>query len=156
MSVLHVDWHYFYSSIRHLQLFSSKGWLGFIKYQFSAFQDPYSSSSFFLNFASSGKTDGKEIHDLSRSWASELREYTLCIVERRKSSLPLSQPQETFITGKCLERPCIPWVLKHAVTGSWLIWCICLKFISFASYSRIPHYVFLQECPCYSVPFLVF
>ncbi|KAH0984880.1 hypothetical protein GBA52_012057 [Prunus armeniaca] len=83
------------------------------------FQDPYSSSSFFLNFASSGKTDGKEIHDISRSWASELREYTLWIVERRKSSLPLSQPQERFITGMPLLLCAISGVLvMHQSLGS--------------------------------------
>ncbi|CAB4305648.1 unnamed protein product [Prunus armeniaca] len=83
------------------------------------FQDPYSSSSFFLNFASSGKTDGKEIHDVSRSWASELREYTLWIVERRKSSLPLSQPQERFITGMPLLLCAISGVLvMHQSLGS--------------------------------------
>ncbi|KAM1491327.1 hypothetical protein PS1_023795 [Malus domestica] len=82
------------------------------------FQDP-SLSSFFLNFASSGRTDGKEIHDVSRSWPSQLREYTLWIVDRRKSSLPLSQSQERFITGMPLLLCAIAGVLvMHEVLGS--------------------------------------
>lgn len=78
-----------------------------IKYIFLfsfAFQDSYSLSSFFLSFASSGKTNGKDIHDVPRSWASDLREYTLSIVDKRKSSLPLSQPQEIYVTGKTFRK----------------------------------------------------
>ncbi|KAB2610199.1 protein RST1-like [Pyrus ussuriensis x Pyrus communis] len=82
------------------------------------FQDP-SLLSFFLNFASSGRTDGKEIHHVSRSWPSQLREYTLWIVDRRKSSLPFSQSQERFVTGMPMLLCAIAGVLvMHEVLGS--------------------------------------
>lgn len=67
------------------------------------FQDQFSLSGFFfLNFASSYKADGKEMLKSPKSWASQLREYSLWIVDRRKSSLPLSQSQELFATGNWL------------------------------------------------------
>ncbi|KAK9272918.1 hypothetical protein L1049_003297 [Liquidambar formosana] len=53
---------------------------------------------FFLNFASPVKTDNKEKHFGPRSWARQLREYSLWIVERRKSSLPLFESQEIFLS----------------------------------------------------------
>ncbi|XP_062010189.1 protein RST1 isoform X1 [Rosa rugosa] len=62
------------------------------------FQDSSSLSSLFLNFSSISKTNGEEIYDVPRSWASHLQEYTLSIVDKRKSSLPLSQTQEIYIT----------------------------------------------------------
>jgi hypothetical protein len=72
-------------------------------YLCSVFQDQYSLSSFlFLNFASTRKADGKEMLNLPRSWASQLRQYSLWIVDRRKSSLPLSRSQELFVTGNWL------------------------------------------------------
>lgn len=68
-----------------------------------SFQDQYSSSSFFfLNFASSCKADGKEMLNLPRSWASLLRQYSLWIVDRRKSSPHLYMPQELFLNGNWL------------------------------------------------------
>lgn len=63
------------------------------------FQDQsLSPSSFFLNFASTGKTDVKEMNNGSKSWLSQLGDYSLWIVERRKSFLPISQSQEIFLT----------------------------------------------------------
>ncbi|KAG5254553.1 protein RST [Salix suchowensis] len=50
-----------------------------------------------LNFASSGETDVKVMHQKLRPWASQLRKYILSIVDRRKSSLSVSQSQERFI-----------------------------------------------------------
>ncbi|KAJ7970794.1 Protein RST1 [Quillaja saponaria] len=55
------------------------------------------SSHFILNFGSNSKSEGKMMH-VPRSWTSQLREYCLSIVDRRKSSLPLSQSQESFVT----------------------------------------------------------
>ncbi|XP_068334570.1 protein RST1 [Pyrus communis] len=82
------------------------------------FQDP-ALSSVFLSFASSGRTDGKEIYDVSRSWTSQLQEYTLWIVNRRKSSLPLSQSQERFVTGMPLLLCAVAGVLvMHQLLGS--------------------------------------
>nr|XP_011468296.1 PREDICTED: protein RST1 isoform X3 [Fragaria vesca subsp. vesca] len=62
------------------------------------FQNSYSLSSLFLSFSCIGNAIGKEIHDVPRSWASHLQEYTLSIVDKRKSSLPLPQTQEIYIT----------------------------------------------------------
>ncbi|KAJ6965744.1 hypothetical protein NC652_003584 [Populus alba x Populus x berolinensis] len=60
------------------------------------FQDQFLLPTSFLNFASSGKTDVKVMHQKPRHWASQLSEYILSIVDRRKSSLSVSQSQERF------------------------------------------------------------
>ncbi|XP_015576178.1 protein RST1 isoform X1 [Ricinus communis] len=71
------------------------------------FQDQFSpSTSFFVNFASS---DDKGMHDQAKFWASQLREYSMRIIDRRKSSFPVSQTEETFLTE-------IPRLLS-AITG---------------------------------------
>ncbi|KAL6139556.1 hypothetical protein ACLB2K_057860 [Fragaria x ananassa] len=64
----------------------------------SMIEDSYSLSTLFLSFSCIGNAIGKEIHDVSKSWASRLQEYTLLIVDKRKSSLPLLQAQEIYIT----------------------------------------------------------
>ncbi|XP_059670118.1 protein RST1 [Cornus florida] len=62
------------------------------------FQDQHlSSSSFYLNFASTVETDVKEIQDVPKTWTSILREYSQWIVERQKSS-SISRSQEIFLT----------------------------------------------------------
>lgn len=66
-------------------------------------------STFFLRFAPGGKTDVKGMHDQPKLWVTQLREYCLQIVERRKSSLPVSLSQEVFMTGKNLK--------------AFLLWC---------------------------------
>lgn len=83
---------------------------------FVLLQDQYSSSSFFLRFASGGKIDDKEIRDLPKSWVSQLRNYCLRIVDRRKSFLPPSSSQEIFVSGKTF-RDLVPfvYVLIHEV-----------------------------------------
>ncbi|XP_065878265.1 protein RST1 isoform X2 [Euphorbia lathyris] len=61
-------------------------------------QDQFSeSTSFFVNFSFNDKTDGKSMHHQAISWASQLRESSLRIIDRRKSSLPISQSQENFL-----------------------------------------------------------
>ncbi|KAK4603584.1 hypothetical protein RGQ29_012198 [Quercus rubra] len=89
---------------------STPGSIAFRLLQHLWFQDRFSLSGFFfLNFASSCKAGGKEMLNLPKSWASQLREYSLWIIDRRKSSLPLSRSQELFVT----EMP----VLLSAVAG---------------------------------------
>lgn len=68
------------------------------------FQDqPSLFSSFFLNIGSNDGTDINNMHNVPKTWTSQLREYALWIVERRKSSLPISQSQEIFLAGKCYQ-----------------------------------------------------
>ncbi|KAE8651262.1 protein RST1 isoform X2 [Cucumis sativus] len=56
------------------------------------------SSGFFLDFALYGQSNSKDDNDLPRKcWTSKLREYSLWIVERRKSLLPLTQFEELFV-----------------------------------------------------------
>ncbi|KAJ9135366.1 hypothetical protein P3X46_032557 [Hevea brasiliensis] len=77
---------------------SSPGSIVYRLLQHLWFQDQYSlSASFFVNFASSDKTDAKGMYNQARSWASQLREYSLRIIDRRKSSPSLSQSEETFL-----------------------------------------------------------
>ncbi|WCJ21056.1 ARM repeat superfamily protein [Euphorbia peplus] len=60
-------------------------------------QDQLSQSTSFMNFASKDKTDGQGMSDKAITWASQLRENSLQIIDRRKSSLPLSQSQENLL-----------------------------------------------------------
>ncbi|OVA20781.1 protein of unknown function DUF3730 [Macleaya cordata] len=63
------------------------------------FQDQASlPSSYFLSITPNGKTDVKEINSKQKSWLSQLREYCLMIVDRRKSS-PISQSQENLVSN---------------------------------------------------------
>ncbi|XP_050223482.1 protein RST1 isoform X2 [Mercurialis annua] len=71
------------------------------------FQDHSQSTSFFVNFASSGD---KGMNDQTRMWASQLKEYYLQINDKRKLSLHISQAQETFL----IEMP----RLLSAITGA--------------------------------------
>ncbi|XP_024029477.1 protein RST1 isoform X2 [Morus notabilis] len=83
------------------------------------FQDQYSPSSLFLSFASSCETDSKELHDVPRSWPSQLRSYCLSIVDRRKSFLPLSPSQEIFVSEMPMLLSAIAGVLlMHQSLGS--------------------------------------
>lgn len=69
-------------------------------------QDQFSlSSSFFLSFASLRETDVKEMHGGPRSWAYQLKELALWIVERRRLGLPVPLSQEIFLTGRVLINP---------------------------------------------------
>ncbi|XP_038904942.1 protein RST1 isoform X2 [Benincasa hispida] len=56
------------------------------------------STGFFLDSALYGQSNGKDDNDLPKKcWTSKLREYTLWIVGRRKSLLPLTQFDELFV-----------------------------------------------------------
>ncbi|KAL0554842.1 hypothetical protein IC582_008770 [Cucumis melo] len=56
------------------------------------------SRGFFLDFALYGQSNSKDDNNLPRKcWTSKLREYSLWIVERRKSLLPLTQFEELFV-----------------------------------------------------------
>ncbi|XP_022989080.1 protein RST1 isoform X1 [Cucurbita maxima] len=56
------------------------------------------SSGFFLDFALYGQSNSKDDNDLPKMcWTSKLREYSLWIVDRRKSLLPLTQFEELFV-----------------------------------------------------------
>ncbi|XP_057947860.1 protein RST1 isoform X1 [Malania oleifera] len=62
------------------------------------FQDQFPSCRyFFVNFVSLGRTDNNEMYNGPKSWVYKLREYSLWIAERRKSSLPISCSQEVFL-----------------------------------------------------------
>ncbi|KAG7985679.1 hypothetical protein I3843_03G038900 [Carya illinoinensis] len=99
---------------------NTPGFIVFRLLQHLWFQDQYSSSSFFfLNFASSCKADGKEMLNLPRSWASLLRQYSLWIVDRRKSSPHLYMPQELFLNEMPLLLSAVAGVLViHQSLGS--------------------------------------
>lgn len=59
------------------------------------FQDQYSSSSsFFLNFASTSGITMEEMQNGPRSWISQLKEYCQWIISRGKSTAPVCQSQE--------------------------------------------------------------
>lgn len=90
------------------------------------FQDqPSLCSTFFLRFAPGGKTDVEGMHDQPELWVTQLREYSLQIVERRKSSLPVSLSQEVFMIGKnlkafllwCELRGCLNNTFNYGVEG---------------------------------------
>ncbi|KAJ6775784.1 FOCADHESIN FAMILY MEMBER [Salix koriyanagi] len=76
---------------------SSLGSIAYRLLQCLWFQDQILLPTSILNFASSGETDVKVMHQKLRPWASQLRKYILSIVDRRKSSLSVSQSQERFI-----------------------------------------------------------
>ncbi|GMJ04271.1 ECERIFERUM 13, RESURRECTION1 [Hibiscus trionum] len=62
------------------------------------FEDQSSlSHSFFLSFSACG-TGVQEMHGRPRSWAYQLKELALWIVERRKSCLPVLRSQEILLT----------------------------------------------------------
>ncbi|XP_021298973.1 protein RST1 isoform X2 [Herrania umbratica] len=84
------------------------------------FQDQFSlSSCFFLSFASLRETDVKEMHGGPRSWAYQLKELALWIVERRKSGLPVPLSQQIFLTEMPLLLGAITAVLvMHPSLGS--------------------------------------
>ncbi|XP_015879308.3 protein RST1 isoform X2 [Ziziphus jujuba] len=71
---------------------SSPGSIIFRLMQHQWFQDQHSLSGFFLCLS----FDGKEMHNMPGSWASQLREYSLSIIDKQKSLLSLSVPQDTF------------------------------------------------------------
>ncbi|XVF58011.1 hypothetical protein PTKIN_Ptkin07bG0028200 [Pterospermum kingtungense] len=84
------------------------------------FQDQFSlSSSFFLSFASVREADVEEMHGGPRSWAYQLKELALWIVERRKSGLPVPRSHEIFVTEMPLLLGAIAAVLViHPSIGS--------------------------------------
>ncbi|XP_038703770.1 protein RST1 isoform X2 [Tripterygium wilfordii] len=76
----------------------SPGSIAFRLLQCLWFQDQHSLySSFFFHFASSGKS-GTQVPNVPSSWTSQIKEYSLWIADRRKSSIPISQSQENFRT----------------------------------------------------------
>ncbi|KAE8021495.1 hypothetical protein FH972_007379 [Carpinus fangiana] len=99
---------------------STPGSVAFRLLQHLWFQEQFSISSFlFLNFASTSKADSKEMLNLPRSWASQLKQYSLWIVDRRKSSLHLSRSQELFVTEMPLLLSAVAGVLvMHQSLGS--------------------------------------
>ncbi|KAG4182177.1 hypothetical protein ERO13_A09G028500v2 [Gossypium hirsutum] len=77
------------------------------------------SSSFFLSFSSVCGTDVQEMHGRPRSWAYQLKELALWIVERRKSGLPVPRSQEILLTEMPLLFGAIAAVLvMHPSLGS--------------------------------------
>ncbi|MFQ6652367.1 hypothetical protein Gotur_024269 [Gossypium turneri] len=84
------------------------------------FEDQNSlSSSFFLSFSSVCGTDVQEMHGRPRSWAYQLKELALWIVERRKSGLPVPRSQEILLTDMPLLFGAIAAVLvMHPSLGS--------------------------------------
>lgn len=78
-----------------------KWWLAFDKIQTILFQGLSSlSSGFFLDSALYGQSNSKDDNDFPKKcWTSKLREYSLWIIDRRKSLLPLTQFEELFVTG---------------------------------------------------------
>ncbi|PPR81272.1 hypothetical protein GOBAR_AA39444 [Gossypium barbadense] len=84
------------------------------------FEDQNSlSSSFFLSFSSVCRTDVQEMHGRPRSWAYQLKELALWIVERRKSGLPVPRSQEILLTEMPLLFGAIAAVLvMHPSLGS--------------------------------------
>ncbi|XP_039008484.1 protein RST1 isoform X2 [Hibiscus syriacus] len=63
------------------------------------FEDQFSlPNSFFLSLSSACGTDVQTMHDKPRSWAYQLKELALWIVERRKSGLPVPRSQEILLT----------------------------------------------------------
>ncbi|KAK8631468.1 hypothetical protein V6N13_028254 [Hibiscus sabdariffa] len=63
------------------------------------FEDQFPLSySFFLSFSPACGTGVQEMHGNPRSWAYQLKELALWIVERRKSGLPVPRSQEIFLT----------------------------------------------------------
>lgn len=53
-------------------------------------------------------------------WAAKLREYTLWIVQRRKSSLPMTRAQDIFVTGRVL--------LRDPASCIWLSFVLDMKY----------------------------
>ncbi|OMO69375.1 Armadillo-type [Corchorus olitorius] len=84
------------------------------------FQDQFSlSSSFFLSFASCRETDVEEMDGRPRSWAYQLKEIALWIVESRKSGLPVPRSVENPLTEMSLLLGVIAAVLvMHPSLGS--------------------------------------
>ncbi|KAK8993627.1 hypothetical protein V6N11_007854 [Hibiscus sabdariffa] len=63
------------------------------------FEDQFPLSySFFLSFSPACGTGVQEMHGNPRSWAYQLKELALWIVETRKSGLPVPRSQEIFLT----------------------------------------------------------
>uniref|UniRef100_A0A2P2K6W6 Protein RST1 isoform X1 n=1 Tax=Rhizophora mucronata TaxID=61149 RepID=A0A2P2K6W6_RHIMU len=74
---------------------SSPGFLVYRLLQNLWFQEQ---STFFISLSSGIKADVKGMHNDQETWASQLREYSLQIIGRRKSSQPLSHSEVTFCT----------------------------------------------------------
>lgn len=82
------------------------------------------SSSFFLSFSSVCGTDVQEMHGRPRSWAYQLKELALWIVERRKSGLPVPRSLEILLTGKMLINS---YCLRFVTMKVWSTQCICFR-----------------------------
>ncbi|KAF5961960.1 hypothetical protein HYC85_003169 [Camellia sinensis] len=80
---------------------------------------PFLPSSFLLNFASNDGTDLNNMHNVPKTWTSLMREYSMWILERRKSSLPISRSQEIFLAEMPLLLSAIASILvMHGKLGS--------------------------------------
>ncbi|KAI8028996.1 Protein RST1 [Camellia lanceoleosa] len=80
---------------------------------------PFLPSSFLLNFASNDGTDLNNMHNVPKTWISLMREYSMWILERRKSSLPISRSQEIFLAEMPLLLSAIASILvMHGKLGS--------------------------------------
>ncbi|KAL6960557.1 hypothetical protein U1Q18_038320 [Sarracenia purpurea var. burkii] len=80
---------------------------------------PLLSCFFFLKFASNDGTDFNNMHNIPKTWTSLMREYTLWIVGRRKSSRPISESQEIFLAEMPLLLSAVASVLvMHGKLGS--------------------------------------
>ncbi|KAI7987000.1 Protein RST1 [Camellia lanceoleosa] len=84
-----------------------------------ALDQPFLPSSFLLNFASNDGTDLNNMHNVPKTWTSLMREYSMWILERRKSSLPISRSQEIFLAEMPLLLSAIASILvMHGKLGS--------------------------------------
>ena len=69
-------------------------------FSFYTLQDQNSTSgSFFLSLISTGNYRIEEMDEGPGPWTSQLRELLLCIIDSKKSSLPVSASQEALSTG---------------------------------------------------------
>lgn len=58
--------------------------------------------SFYVNRFSDGEVYANEGHCELKTWTSSVREYSLGITGKRKSTSTVSQSEESFLTGKCI------------------------------------------------------
>ncbi|XP_052196381.1 protein RST1 isoform X2 [Diospyros lotus] len=80
---------------------------------------PWLPSFYFLNFAFNDGSNAKNMLSVPKTWMSVLREHALSIVERRKSSLPISRSQETFLAEMPVLLSAIASILvMHGTMGS--------------------------------------
>lgn len=59
---------------------------------------------YYVSHFSDKDVSSSEVHSKLKEWIFSIKEYSLGITAKRKSGLGLSQPEESFLTGKCF--PC--------------------------------------------------